>query len=195
MRHRGYRANRRALPRQIFGDEDRVELFKRTVRQPIPDVVATEQLKAEVAANGKRLPIGADRHDRAVDVPVARIEDVAALVPQAVPPHVSDDRQPKQRGILTVVPATRTDRVARAVARSLKQLCSDAFVDAATIDEQEPYDRLTARLVDLLPQTGCRGSLGRYRLNASEERDEPCYDQPGQLPCRRVSPIRSQHPN
>jgi hypothetical protein len=32
-------------------------------------------------------------------------------------------------------------------------------------------------------------------LNASEERDEPCYDQPGQLPCQRVSPIRSLHPN
>ena len=42
MRHRRYRANRRGLPSQIFGDDDRVELFERTIRQPVPDVVATE---------------------------------------------------------------------------------------------------------------------------------------------------------
>ena len=163
MPHRGYRANRRGLPRQIFGNDDRVEPFKRAVRQSIPDIVATEELKAEITANAKRLSVGTDRHDRAVDAPVARIEDVATLVPQAAPPHVPDNRQPKQSSIFTVIPATRTDRMTGAV--SLKQLRSDAFVDAATIDEQEPRDGFTTLLVDLLPQTGCRGALGRDRLN------------------------------
>jgi hypothetical protein len=70
---------------------------------------------------------------------------------------------------------------------SPKQLRSDAFVDAAAIDEQELRDGLTTLLVDLLPQTDCRGVFGRGRLNGGEQRDEPRYDQPCHLPCQKGS--------
>ncbi len=158
------RSGSSTVARQIFGDDDRIELRHRAVRQPIPRLVAAEQSDAEIAAHGQRLTVRADPHHRAVDVAVARIENIAVVVFQAVALHVSDQRQPQQRLILAIVTAARTDRILRIVGPR-KQFCNRAFVQAsALLDEQKPADRIAGVAVGLLPQAGDRGLRGRRRM-------------------------------
>ena len=69
------------------------------------------------------------------------------------------------------------------------------FAGATSLNSVLSGHRGRSTIANKLFRLAMIGGTSRYGLNASEERDEPCYDQPGQLPCRRVSPIRSQHPN
>ena len=71
----------------------------------MPHFVAPEQCDPKVTADGQRLIVGAYRHHRAVDIAVPRIEDVAALIGQAVALHVPDQGQAEQLCILAVIPA------------------------------------------------------------------------------------------
>ncbi len=74
--------------------------------------------------------------------------------------HVPDQGQAKQRRILAVIPAARTNRFL-GVARPGKQFCDHAFIDPVTLDEHEPADRLAGLPVELLPEAAhrwfCRG--------------------------------------
>src|SRR5262249_43767045 len=62
--------------RHIFGNDARIETRDCAVGQPIPDLVHAEQWNAEIAAERESLPVRAERHHRAVDFTIARIDDV-----------------------------------------------------------------------------------------------------------------------
>src|SRR5579863_8542256 len=83
--HGGYG---RRLSRQVFSQDDRIEIFKSPIRQPVPGLVAPEKFKAEITANGQCLTVRTQAHHRVVNVAVARIEDVAMLVAQSGPLHI-----------------------------------------------------------------------------------------------------------
>ena len=80
---RSARARGGRLRRQIFRDNRRIELRDVGIRQPLPGLVATEQRKADIAAHGQFLAVGADGHLGMIDLAIARIEHVAVLVLQS----------------------------------------------------------------------------------------------------------------
>src|SRR5262249_60207904 len=122
----------------------------RLTRPPLAGFVAADQSDAEIAARRQCLAIGAQSHHGAVDVAIARVENIAVLIDQAVALHVSNQWQPEQRLILAVVPAPRTGRIF-GILRAKKQLGDHALVEPAALDEQEPADRIAGLLVQLLP--------------------------------------------
>ena len=58
-------------------------------------------------------PSATDRHLGLVDIAVARIEHVAALIVQSVTLHVADEGNAEQRHVLAIVGAFRADRIGR----------------------------------------------------------------------------------
>ena len=60
------------------------------IGQTIPDFVVSQNRNADIAVKGKSLTIRIDGHVRAVNLAIARIEDVASFVFQAVPFHSPD---------------------------------------------------------------------------------------------------------
>src|SRR6516164_9118658 len=80
----------RGLPRQIFGDDRAIELGNCAVRKPTPDLVHAEEGYAQIASQCQPLAIRAYGHHGAVYLSVAGIDDVSALVMQALSLHASD---------------------------------------------------------------------------------------------------------
>jgi hypothetical protein len=77
----------------------RIELRVRGIRQPGPRLILAEQRDPQISAHNKRLTIGAEVHQRVVAGAVARIEDAAVFVFEAVPPHPFDDGETQIRHV------------------------------------------------------------------------------------------------
>src|SRR5581483_7865818 len=128
----------------------------------------------EIAAHGQRLSIRAQPHLRAINVAVARIENISVLIVKTVALHVADEGQPDRRLIVAVVGAGGADRFGH-VAGPRKHLGDNAFVDTvAAVDEQKPAHRLAvaaffpqaddARLALLHARRNARLPRGKARL-------------------------------
>jgi hypothetical protein len=76
--------------RFVFRKYGRIQSFDLLVGSPLPDFVLSEQRDAEIAAHRKGLTIRAQRHPGVVDAAIARIEDIAVIVSQALPLHAAD---------------------------------------------------------------------------------------------------------
>src|SRR6266581_8943115 len=122
--------------RRILVDHGPVELRHRALGQALPDLIHAQQRNAEVAAHGQRLAVRAQRHDGVVDLAIARIENVAVFIFQAVPPHATHKRQPKQRGVLAVTHAMGTSWIGL-VTGSRKQLGDRPFKNAAAAFDKQ----------------------------------------------------------
>src|SRR5262245_15163825 len=142
--------SRRGASRQIFGNDRAIELPHGAVRQALPHLVHAKEWNAEIAPHGQYLPVGAQRHHRAVDGAIARIEDIAVLIAQAVAPHISDEGEPEQRCVPAVVGASGTGRMGIVDAGSHKELRKCPLEGAVALHEDKPSDRL-AGLVLFLP--------------------------------------------
>src|SRR5450432_3197116 len=99
------------LRRQIFRDDGGIERGHLRVRQPEPGFILAEQRNSPIASHRERLTVRADAHLGFIDFAVARIENVAVLVFQAVALHVPDKGNSEQRRVLAVVGAFRAGLV------------------------------------------------------------------------------------
>src|SRR5215471_11692104 len=104
-------AARRHISGHVFGDHGAVELRHRALGQALPDLVHAKERNAEIAAQRERLAIGTECHDRAVDLAVARIDDGAVLVFEALPLHAANQRKTQQGRVFAVVLAAAADLV------------------------------------------------------------------------------------
>lgn len=112
-----------------------------TIGQTIPDFVVSQNRNTHIAVKGKSLTIRIDGHFRAVNLPIARIEDVATFVFQAVPFHSPDEGKAQERLIPAIIHAFRADR-AGIISRLEKSLCNGPFIGATALEDQYPNDRL-----------------------------------------------------
>ena len=99
--------------RHVFRDHGRVDRGDGVVRQAVPDLVHPEQRDAEIAADGEHLSVTAEIHLRAIHGAVARIEDVAIHIVQALPLHVPDEGHAEHRLVLPVVGAAGAKLIGR----------------------------------------------------------------------------------
>src|SRR6516162_1801888 len=175
---------RRALRRNVFGNDCRIEVAHGGVRQAMPDFVHAEQRDAEIAAHRQGLAIGAQGHNGVVDFAVAWVDDLAVLVAQSLPLHAANEREAEDRRVPAVVGALGAERIGF-LAGSRKHLGDRALEDAVVVDEQEPADRLA--VVDLLPQAGHRALGGAGRAGGKGERREGGDE--------RYSPLASRSEN
>src|SRR5262249_6607741 len=120
--------------------------------------------------------VRAQRHDGVVDLAIARIEDIAILVLQAVAPHAAYKRKPEQRRIGPIARTLVASRIGL-IARSGEQLGDRTLKNPPEPDDKEP-DNWSIRLMELLPYAGDRGLLprGNGRGRAGQPR-KPRYAQ------------------
>src|SRR3974377_1694739 len=103
--------NSRSLPRQIFGHHGSIELGDRTIGKTIPDLIHAEKWYAEIAPQRQPLSIGAHRHHGAADIAIAWLDDVAALVMQSLPLHVTDQGKAEQGRVPAVAGTIDAGRI------------------------------------------------------------------------------------
>src|SRR5580692_1581323 len=124
-------------------------LGKRIIRQPIPNLAATEQRNGEITSHFQLLPVRTEAHQRTVEGAIARIRDGAVIVRVSVPPHPLDEGQPQK---------TSAGTLARGA-----DLHEGTLIDASALRDLEPALGPAGPLVHLLPQAHGRevGSSAR----------------------------------
>jgi hypothetical protein len=90
---------------------------------------------------------------RGVDFAVARVDDLAVLVSQALPLHAANEREAEDRVIPAVVGTLGAARIAF-LTGSWKHLRDRALEDAVMVHEQEPADG--PAVLNFLPESGHR---------------------------------------
>src|ERR1700738_5314931 len=85
-------------------------LGKRIIRQPIPNLAATEQRNGEITSHFQLLPVRTEAHQRTVEGAIARIRDGAVIVRVSVPPHPLDEGQPQKTSAGTLAQASISAR-------------------------------------------------------------------------------------
>ena len=184
-------AGRRRRVWQIFGDDRGIELLQVAVGQVRPGLVHAEQGDSHITADRERLAIGAQPHQCVIDAAVARIEDVAAFVLQALPLHVADEGDAEQGSILAVVLTFAADRIGL-IGRPRKRLRHDPLERVAVIEEQDPDDRLSV-IVRLEPQPGRHGFGGMSTNRRHDRRTEDGCEQ--HCPHSRPMHRQQRHPS
>lgn len=140
-----------------------------TIGQTIPDFVVSQDRNTHIAAKRKGLTVGTDGHVRAVNLAIARIEDVTTLVFQAVPFHSPDKGKAQERLMLAIIHAFRAN-CAGIIPRLEKSLCDGPFISAVALEDQYPHDRL--RSFRFLPQATGRWFFCSRRMRQRGERRE-----------------------
>src|SRR5262245_655217 len=153
----------------------------------MPDFILAEHDDGEIAAQRQRFPVRADAHDGVVDLAVARIEDVAALVFQSVALHVPDQRQADDRHVLAVVLAFPAARIG-IVAGLREDPGYGAFIGAMALDEHEPGRRPV--VLDLLPEPTAVASAAYSGSEPAANTARPVRAAESALICMRSSPQR-----
>src|SRR5258706_12677929 len=148
-----------SLRRQIFRHDGGIERGYLRVRQAEPGFILAEQRDSPIAAHRERLTVRADAHLGFINLAVARIENVAVLIFQAVALHVPDKGNSEQRRVLAVVGAFRA-ALMDLLAGLRERLGDHALEDALVVDYENPHHGLA--VLDLLPQPGS-GRLRRLR--------------------------------
>src|SRR5260370_4617022 len=170
-----------------------IELSITAVGQALPVLVLSQEGDAEEAPHGQVLTIGAEAHQGVPFLAIARIENGAVLIVQALPLHALDDGQAEPRRILLIAHALGTERIGR-IAGLQEHFDDGALIDAIVLEDEEPRLGLAGFRIDLLPEPGGAGLLRIHRACAKAQARQSDDDEGCKMPSHSKIPAWSSPP-